>query len=156
MCRLAISAAVMAGVLALGAPARAQAPLPLPAERLSWYGDPSAPDISGVWVRDAAADQAAAGGAASKSKEGWTPWPPPLKPEFLATWQKRVADSAAGKRVDDPVRGCLPPGMPRFITGANNPLLIIQTPGRITMYRDGSPVRRVWLDGQPLPPIDDL
>ena len=119
-------------------------------DRLSWYGDPKAPDLSGVWVR------ADAQGAASESREGWLPWPPPLKPPFAETWKKRVAEAAAGTRTDDPVRGCLPPGMPRFDTGTNGPMLIVQTPGRATLYRDGIPVRRIWLDGRPLPAAADL
>ena len=139
---------------ALPGMARAQAPAPLPPEKLSWNGDPSAPDLSGVWVRsDAAGDPGAAAGG---SKEGWQPWPPPLTPEYAAAWQKRVADAAAGTRTDDPVRSCLPPGMPRFITGTNGPLLIIQTPGRVTMYRDGDPVRRIWLNGRTQPKPADL
>ena len=131
-------------------PASAQMATPIPPQTLSWHGDPKAPDISGVWVRDDAASQAAG------SKEGWLPWPPPLKPKFAAVWRKRVADAAAGTRTDDPKRGCLPPGMPRFDTGMTGPLLIVQTPGRVTLYRDGSPVRRVWLDGRPLPAAKDL
>ena len=118
-------------------------------ERLSWYGDQEAPNISGVWVRVAAA------GATAANKEGWLPWPPPLKAQFAATWAQRIADTA-GKRSDDPVRGCLPPGMPRYITGTNGPMLITQTPGRVTLYRDGIPVRRVWLDRRPLPASKDL
>ena len=50
------------------------------AAKLSWFGDPGAPDISGVWLRDAA--------ATAGSKEGWTPWPPPLKSDFAARWQE--------------------------------------------------------------------
>lgn len=118
--------------------------------KVSWYGDPNAPDISGVWVRVETA------GSSSKSKEGWIPFPPPLKGEFAAAWKKRVADDAAGTRTDDPIRGCMPAGMPRFITGMNTPMMILQTPGRVMMYRDGMPVRRIWLDGHPLPAPKDL
>ena len=54
-------------------PATAQAVQPtiIPPQKLSWYGDPSAPDISGVWVRSGIEGK-------STSKEGWLPWPPPL------------------------------------------------------------------------------
>ena len=112
-------------------------------------GDPSAPNLSGVWARVDAP-------APSKSKEGWSPWPPPLKPPFAAIWKKRVADAAAGKRTDDPIQGCLPPGMPRYMSGVIGPLLIMQTPGRVTLYRDGDPVRRIWVDGRELPQPKDL
>ncbi len=124
-------------------------PAVVPPQKLSWYGDPKAPDISGVWVRVGSE-------GSSASKEGWLPSPPPLKPPFAVIWRKRVADAAAGSRTDDPVRGCMPAGMPRFITGMTPPMLIIQTPGRVMLYRDGMPVRRVWLDGRPLPVPADL
>jgi hypothetical protein len=153
-CHAALAATVLAILPALAGTASAQAPAPAPSARLSWYGDASAPDLSGVWVR---ADEAGGtAGAASGSKEGWQPWPPPLKPEFAAVWPKRVADAAAGNRTDDPVRSCLPPGMPRYISGTNSPLLIIQTPGRVMQYRDGDPVRRIWLDGRSQPKPADL
>lgn len=153
-CRAALAVTAFTILPALAGTASAQTPAPASPEHLSWYGDPGAPDLSGVWVR---ADEA--GGtsdAASRSKEGWQPWPPPLKPEFAAAWQKRVADAAAGRRTDDPVRACLPPGVPRYISGTNTPLLIIQTPGRVTEYRDGDPVRRIWLDGRSQPKPADL
>uniref|UniRef100_UPI001C2D382C hypothetical protein n=1 Tax=Sphingomonas bacterium TaxID=1895847 RepID=UPI001C2D382C len=126
------------------------APAASPPQALSWYGDPSAPDLSGVWTR---ADAPHADGA---SPEGWAPWTPPLRGAFKATWDKRVADAAAGTRTDDPVVACLPAGMPRFITGMNGPLLIVQTPGRVAMTREYGPPRRVWLDGRALPAPDDL
>ncbi len=133
-----------------GGSVSAQTVAPLPRETLSWNGDVKVPDVSGVWVRDDTSSTSAG------SREGWLPWPPPLKPAFAAKWQKRVADAANGTRTDDPVSGCQPPGMPRFMTGSTKPLLILQTPGRVMLYRDGSPVRRVWLDGRPQPAAKDL
>jgi hypothetical protein len=59
------SGAMSAAMLAVSTPALAQAPAP---GHVSWYGDPKAPDISGVWVR---VDEAAATG---RSHEGWTPF----------------------------------------------------------------------------------
>ena len=40
-----------------------------------------------------------------------------------SVWRKRVTDVAAGTRTDDPIRACLPPGMPHFIAGSTTPLL---------------------------------
>lgn len=150
----AIAAAGLIGSVAVAEPAAAPAAAAAPVARapspVSWYGDPSAPDISGVWVRTDS------GAASATSKEGWLPWPPPLKPAFASVWKKRLADATAGTRTDDPVRACLPPGMPRFITGTNGPLQIIQTPGRATLYRDGVPVRRIWTDGRSQPAAKDV
>jgi hypothetical protein len=135
---------------ALGGAVSASAPAPAAPEKLNWHGDASAPDISGVWVR------AETPGSVNGSKEGWLPWPPPLKPAFAKVWHERLAQQAAGTRSDDPVRACLPPGMPRFDTGITTPMLIMQTPGRVTLYRDGMPVRRVWLDGRSTPAAKDI
>lgn len=149
--RKVISSVVVATAIAvLTGPLSAQSPAPAGPAKLDWHGDAKAPDISGVWVR------AEAQGSAGGSKEGWGPWPPPLKTKFAETWKKRVADAAAGTRTDDPVQGCLPAGMPRFVTGMTGPMLILQTPGRVMLYRDGIPVRRVWLDGRPMPAEKDL
>ena len=140
----AVTAALL--LLVLANPVVAQVSVPAP-EKLSWYGDPKAPNLSGVWVR---VDEPGADGV-TKSKEGWTPWPAPLKGQFAETWKKRVADAAAGQRTDDPVQGCMPGGMPRVMAGMTGPMLLIQTPGRVVIYRDGIPVRRIWLDGHPFP-----
>lgn len=150
-----LTGTMVLGALLLAGPAVAQStgdapPQVLPPEKLDWHGDASAPDLSGVWVRVPTTT------AAGKSPEGYLPWPPPLKEPYAATWHKRVADSAAGTRTDDPVMGCQPAGMPRFIAGMTGPMLIIQTPGRVLFYRDGLPVRRVWLDGRPLPSAKDI
>ncbi len=147
---MALAAAAVALAAPSAGPAQSPAPAPLAPEKLSWYGDPKAPNISGVWVR---VDPAAAPNA---SKEGWGPWPPPLKGKYADIWRQRVADAAAGKRTDDPIIGCLPPGMPGYMTGTKSELLIIQTPGRVMMYRDSAPVRRIWLDGHPFPDAKDL
>ena len=143
--RVGLPFALVASLLGASSVPSAAAPA---SERVSWHGDASAPDISGVWVRQPS--------AGSGSKEGWGPWPPPLKPAFLDKWKTTAAATAAGTRTDDPIQACLPPGMPRFITGATGPLLIEQTPGRVMMYRDGDPVRRIWLDGHPFPPSKDV
>ena len=144
-----MAAAGMAASALWGNAASAQTPpVALPPQPLSWFGDPGSPDLSGVWTRvDAPAGVA--------SREGWTPWPPPLRGAFAAMWKKRVADARAGTRDDDPVTACLPAGMPRFITGMDGPLLIVQTPGRVAMSREYGPLRRIWLDRSP-PAADNL
>ena len=149
-CRLV--AAMIAPLLATSVVGAQTASAPAasgPSQGVSWNGDPSVPDLSGVWRL---AEAAAAG---RTSKEGWMPWPPPLKGEFAAKWRKEQADAAAGTRADDPVVSCQPPGMPRFITGDRGPLLIIQSHERVTLYRDGMGPRRAWLDGRKLPGMQD-
>ena len=42
------------------------------------------------------------------------------------------------------------------MAGMTGPLLIVQTPGRVTISREGLPVRRIWTDGRPLPKPRDL
>ena len=108
----------LACCIAVSASAQETRPSVAPAAKLSWYGDPSAPDISGVWVRAGVEGN-------SPSKEGWLPWPPPLKGKFAETWKQRVAEAAAGTRKDDPIRGCLPPGMPRYVTGMTTPMAML-------------------------------
>jgi hypothetical protein len=152
MGRAALTAILVASVsVSVGQSAVAQTPSLLAPEALSWHGDLTTPDISGVWVRSDT-------GAASKtdSKEGWQPWPAPLKGKYAALYKQRVTAAAAGKRNDDPISFCLPPGMPRYMSGTNTALLIIQTPGRVMLYRDHAPVRRIWLDGRGNPGPDDL
>ncbi len=150
---VALAAVGLAGASTWGGTAWTQTPpAVLPPQSLSWYGDPSAPNLSGVWAR--AEDAGAAKDGASK--EGWGPWPAPLKGEFDTKWKQRVADDRAGTRTDDPVTACLPAGMPRYITGMKGPLLIVQTPGRVSMTREYGPPRRIWLDGRPLPSADNL
>jgi hypothetical protein len=151
LCVAVLGAAVVLSSLEAGVPAHAAV---APPGKLNWNGDPSAPDMSGVWVR--AEGQGVKPGAKAASKEGWGPWPAPLKGAFAVTWKKRVADEAAGRRTDDPVVRCMPAGMPRFMTGSNGPLLIIQSHQRVLMYRDGEGPRRIWLDGRPFPAPADL
>ena len=42
---------------------------------------------------------------------------------FHSVWRKRVTDGTTGTRTGDPIRACLPPGMPHFIAGSTTPLL---------------------------------
>jgi hypothetical protein len=153
-----ISRATACGLLLAACACAAFAQTPpavLPPQSLSWFGDPGSPDLSGVWARAGDANTLQLGQGAAVSKEGWKPWPPPLKGEFAALWKKRVAEAKVGARTDDPVTACLPAGMPRFITGMKGPLLIVQTPGRVAMTRDYGPPRRIWLD-RSIPSADNL
>ena len=147
---------LLLAVFCSGAAPAQTPPVASPPQVLSWYGDASAPNVSGVWARLNVAVDPKDLAAGTTSSEGWTSWPPPLRGGFAAIWKKRVEEAKAGTRTDDPVTNCLPAGMPRFITGMNGPLLIVQTPGRVVMTREYGPPRRIWLDGRNLPSDDDL
>ena len=152
-----VGVAILSGTMPTGAAAQESGAPPFSppktavTERLDWFGDPGAPNLSGVWMLAEDRSKTVVG-----DPKGWRPWPPPLKGKFLTLWRQRVAQAKAGTRVDDPVIGCQPPGMPRFVTGDRSSLLIIQSHQRVTLMRSGEGARRIWLDGRVLPPAKDL
>ena len=111
---------------------------------------PFAPvDLSGVW--------------ALSPKQGRTFDPdagmdqqPPLNAQWLAEWKKTRARQRAGMRVWDPLSRCLPPGMPRTMSGSY-PMEILMNPGRVTVLTElYNETRRIWTDGRKHPPADEL
>jgi hypothetical protein len=133
------------------------------------YGDPSRPNISGMWnpefayfgppvdVPPPAASNSASppGGASAGRPPGppagggaarfTRPAPPKLTPEYakkFAAWSK---DLETGVQEPDTVTRCLAFGIARFGT---MPVEIIQTPGQITMNLGVlHDIRRIYLDG---------
>jgi hypothetical protein len=126
------------------------------------YGDPSHPDISGMWNPEFAyfgppIDKSGhpiippdppPGASAGKMPAGPPPGMPPgpqLTPAYAkryAEWMKKAAD---GKQEPDTVTRCLAFGFARFGT---MPVEIIQTPGQITMNLGVlHDIRRIYLDG---------
>jgi hypothetical protein len=102
------------------------------------------PDLSGIWER-VEGIRFAPGGEM-----------PPYVPAYAARYQAAVAARARGEEVLDPTSRCLPPGMPR-IMNATYPVEILQTPGRFTLIAEwSSQVRRIFTDGRPHPPEDEL
>jgi hypothetical protein len=78
---------------------------------------------------------------------------PPLKPEYMAQWQKRWADADAGKSTTDPTARCIPPGYPRFLTMVL-PGEILQAEHQLNWYAEFAEATvRVYLDGRE-PPED--
>jgi len=132
------------------------------------YGDPSHPDISGMWnpefayfgppidksghplsmpagpPRGAPPGKAGAGGPPPGMPPGMPP-PPKLTPAYAqryAQWQKQAEE---GKQEPDSVTRCLAFGLARFGT---MPVEIIQTPGQVTMNLGVlHDIRRIYLDG---------
>jgi hypothetical protein len=129
-----------AGLLAVGAPSRAQ---PSAAD---WSALASLPDFSGVWVPDVA-DQR------RQERDGRPPW----TPEAQAQIDFLFGEDRAGrpKLILD---HCLPHGMPSWMLITHNALEILATPGRITMLGegDGNRIRRIHTDGRPHPADPDL
>lgn len=79
---------------------------------------------------------------------------PPLNKEGSKLYKKRIADTKAGK-TDDLTEVCLPAGTPRAMY-QDMPMVITQTPAKITFFHQYNHiVRHAFLDG-PLKNIADL
>jgi hypothetical protein len=110
------------------------------------------PNISGVW-RLSRPPRAPA--------EATPPIPsPPLRPEFAAPYEAQQARMAQalveGRPFARDQELCVPLGMPRMLT-TDNPLEILQTPGRITMIVEFlSQVRRIDLTRRSHAPPETL
>ena len=74
---------------------------------------------------------------------------PPLKPEALAVYKKRVADRAAGK-ANDPLDECLPHGIPRLMY-APYPMVILQQPQQLSIVQQANHTQRLIYIGDTLP-----
>jgi hypothetical protein len=72
---------------------------------------------------------------------------PPLRPEAAAIYAKRVADRAAGRKVNDPVDACLPHGVPRLMF-APYPMLIVQDARQVSIIQQANhTVRLIYIGG---------
>ena len=83
-----------------------------------------------------------------------------LQPEYDAVYQARLAakakNEAAGKPQIDRLTLCLPMGMP-ISMGAFFGMEIVATKKTVYVLSVGTdPMRRIFLDGRPIPPPDDL
>jgi len=101
----------------------------------------SAPrDFSGTWLPD--------------SRRA-TPWPDSLPLTPMARSFMESFDAAAA----DPTSFCMPLGTPRNMLQTELPLEIVQTPERLVMVLQpnlaNAEVRRIHLDGRPLPEAPD-
>jgi hypothetical protein len=78
----------------------------------------------------------------------------PFKPAALELWEDRELKN---KEAGDPESFCLPPGVPRMMY-TPYPAQIYQMPDRIVMvFEGGAHVwRLIWMDGRPLPKVDDI
>ena len=116
----------------------------------SLYGDPSAPDISGLYMGTFTWTPGYTSQLPTKeqNRTHWAPWPPPFTPEYQKRFDERLAQQKAGKVVGDTGARCLPFGLPyMFINGAF-PDEIIETPGVVQMWIFGTFPIFVWTDGR--------
>jgi hypothetical protein len=122
------------------------------------YGDPSHPNISGMWnpeyayfgppVGDAPKPPGPPPGAGGQGKPPAMPYRPPM-PQLTPPYAKRYAEwrkkFETGEQDPDTVTRCLAFGVARFGT---MPMEIVQTPGQITMNLGVlHDIRRIYMDG---------
>jgi len=103
------------------------------------------PDLSGVW---------------ESAPEYFYNLANDLKPDevILRPWARALQAEREGKlHQDDPLSGCMPPGVPRIdmsTPDAPHPFKIVQTPKLVALLYEtstNSTFRQVFLDGRPLP-----
>ncbi len=130
------------------------------------YGDPSHPNVSGMWNPEFVYFGAPLAGAAPAAPAGGRgpgagpppggggppagmrftrPAPPKLKSPYAERYAKWRKDLETGTQEPDSVARCLAFGVVRFGT---MPMEIIQTPGQITMNLGVlHDIRRIYMDG---------
>ena len=119
---------------------------------------PTAPDITGSWMRQGFT--VGVRPAQQQNQSGPPPAPPPpLKPAYVKQWQDRLqairdAD-AKGQPLATNAVACLPDGMPGMMT-AVFPLEILQSRGQVTIIEEAyTQVRRILMD-RPQKTLDDI
>jgi hypothetical protein len=108
------------------------------------------PDFSGVWE------------PAMFARPGSPPPPPSGPPKLTAQYAQEYAAFQAKNRTTpglnfvSSVANCVPPGLPVSMTQPY-PIEFLFTPGRVTvMIESYSMFRRIYTDGSPMPPADQL
>ncbi len=84
--------------------------------------------------------------------------PPPLKPDYLATWEaerrRHEEANAAGRPIATHYTECIPDGMPAMMM-AMFPMEVLITPRQVTIIQEAyNQVRRIYLNDT-LPAIED-
>jgi hypothetical protein len=104
------------------------------------------PDWRGRWLR-------VSSGNFDPTKPPGLPQKPPLMPEYQVMFEASVADQAAGGQGNNPMAGCMPPGMPRMMILYGLGVEILVTPSTTFMVF-GEPMgqlRRIHTDGRNWP-----
>ncbi|WP_174279048.1 hypothetical protein [Sphingomonas bacterium] len=117
------------------------------------YGDPAAPDISGLWLgsRPLAPGHQPQVPPEPGSTVQWFPWPPRLTPAYQKIADERAAARKEGRQLGDIGKLCLPFGVPRMLAGTLYPNEIVQTPNVVTLFNFGTFPIMIWTDGRPHP-----
>ena len=81
---------------------------------------------------------------------------PPLTPAYQKIFERHLANAAAGHPTGDPTAGCLPQGMPRIMT-MTYPMEIMMNELQVNIFAEwNGQTRRIFTDGRPLPPPEEL
>jgi hypothetical protein len=103
------------------------------------------PDWKGQWVR------IGAGGQYDPTKPPVRGQQPPLKPDYVAIWEKNIAEGRAGGHYYNTQVRCLPGGMPRMMM-AYEPMEIIVLPDATYIHITfNNEFRRIFTDGRDWP-----
>ena len=151
--------AVTATVLAAAQPVGAQEVVPLrwPPTGVSFDGDPSSPDFSGLWLGSAMAVPGGTPETNSRtSSDGrppvhWAPWPLPYTPKYQMIFDERRDATAKGVALGDVGARCRPYGLALMLSSKVYPDEIVQIPGAVVFFMYGSFPVVIWTDGRPHP-----
>lgn len=153
------AAAAFVGCFALGCPTAASAAdgsrqASELAPGVSLYGDPKAPDISGLWlgtvlgVPGKGAVTNSGTSADGRPPTYLAPWPLPYTPAFQKMADERADGAKRGRTVGDVGARCLPFGLPMMLIIKVFPDEVIQTPGQVTILLWGTFPITIWTDGR--------
>ena len=142
-------AAARGGGAPAGGGAHERAPGPSP----HLDGDPTRPDLSGLWLGTLTGHPGEAFGPNRGPADGrpptfWAPWPLPYTPAYQKIYDERVAAAKKGRQLGDLSSKCLPFGMPEVLVGKVYPDEIIQTRGEVTLLINSTVPVTIWTDGR--------
>ncbi len=125
-----------------------------PPPGVSFYGDPSVPDISGLWlgtvmgVPGKGPQNNSGSTADGRPPAYWAPWPLPYTSAYQKIFEERVEAAKKGRALGDLSSMCLPNGLTRSIIAKNYPDEIVQTLGQVTLFVFNSFPIVIWTDGR--------
>ena len=127
-----------------------------PPPGVSFYGDPGAPDISGLWqgtttARPGEKFPPGRGPVDGRPPTYLVPWPLPYLPAYQKIYDERIEAAKKGRQLGDIGALCLPFGMPRMLISKHYPDEIVQTPGQVTFFMNNTFPVVVWTDGRTHP-----